>query len=60
MHWSEFIGGDVVVTLTYAPVHGPKGFLSQVEQEASLGKKARAFQTVKIAQKKTNVSLKKK
>ncbi len=49
---------DVIVTLTYAPVHGPKAFLSAVEQEASLGKKARAFQTVKIAQKKTNVSLK--
>ena len=50
---------DVIVTLTYAPVHGPKAFLSQVEQEASLGKKARAFQTVKIVQKKVNVPLKK-
>ncbi len=50
---------DVIVTLTYAPVHGPKDFLAEVEQEASLGKKARAFQSVDIAQKKTNVILKK-
>jgi len=47
---------DVVVTLTYAPVHGPQDFLKAVEQDASLGQKDRAFQ---IAQKKTNVLLKK-
>jgi hypothetical protein len=50
---------DVVVTLTYAPVHGPQDFLKQVEQDAPLGKKDRAFQIVQIAQKKTNVLLKK-
>ena len=50
---------DVVVTLTYAPVHGPKEFLKAVEQDAPLGQKDRAFQTVQIAQKKTNVLLKK-
>ena len=50
---------DVVVTLTYAPVHGPKEFLQAVEQDAPLGQKDRAFQAVQIAQKKTNVLLKK-
>jgi hypothetical protein len=51
---------DVIVTLTYAPVHGPQDFLKQVEQDAPLGQKDRAFQIVEIAQKKTNVLLKKK
>ena len=50
---------DVVVTLTYAPVHGPKDFLKAIEQDAPLGQKDRAFQIVQIAQKKTNVLLKK-
>lgn len=50
---------DVVVTLTYAPVHGPQDFLEKVEQEAALGPKDRAFQSVQIAQKKVNVPLKK-
>jgi hypothetical protein len=50
---------DVVVTLTYAPVHGPQDFLEKVEQEAALGKKDRAFQSVQITQKKANVLLKK-
>ena len=51
---------DVIVTLTYAPVHGPQDFLKEVEQDAPLGQKDRAFQIVEIAQKKTNVLLKKK
>ena len=50
---------DVVVTLTYAPVHGPQEFLKAIEHDAPLGKKDRAFQTVQIGQKKTNVLLKK-
>ena len=50
---------DVIVTLTYAPVHGPQEFLKAVEQDASLGRKDRVFQTVQIAQKKVNVLLKK-
>ena len=50
---------DVVVTLTYAPIHGPQKFLATVKEEASLGEKDRAFQTVQISQKKTNVILKK-
>jgi hypothetical protein len=50
---------DVVVTLTYAPIHGPQDFLGQVEQEAPLGKNDRAFQSVNIARKKENVPLKK-
>ncbi len=50
---------DVIVTLTYAPVHGPQEFLKAIEQDAPLGQKDRAFQTVQIAQKKTNVLLKK-
>ncbi len=51
---------DVIVTLTYAPVHGPQDLLKAIEQDAPLGQKDRAFQTVQIAQKKTNVLLKKK
>lgn len=50
---------DVVVTITYAPVHGTQDFLEKVEQEAPLGQKDRAFQSVQIAQKKVNVLLKK-
>lgn len=50
---------DVVVTLTYAPLHGPEDFLKKVEQEAALGQKDKAFQSVQIAQKKLNVPLKK-
>lgn len=50
---------DVVVTLTYAPIHGPQEFLEKVEEEAALGKKDRAFQSVQIAQKKKNIPLKK-
>ena len=50
---------DVIVTLTYAPVHGPQDFLKAIEQDAPLGQKDRAFQTVQIAQKKMNVLLKK-
>jgi hypothetical protein len=50
---------DVMVTLTYAPVHGPQNFLDNVEQESALGQKDKAFQSVQIAQKKVNVLLKK-
>lgn len=50
---------DVIVTMTYAPLHGPREFLSQVEQEAPLGPKDRSFQTVQIAHKKMNVPLRK-
>jgi hypothetical protein len=50
---------DVVVTLTYAPVHGPEDFLKKIEQESALGTKDRAFQSVQIAHKKVNVLLKK-
>jgi Cytochrome c554 and c-prime len=48
---------DVVVSITYAPVHGPQDFLEKVEQEAALGQKDKAFQSVQIAQKKLNVLL---
>jgi len=48
---------DVVVTLTYAPIHGPQDFLEKVEQEAALGQKDKAFQSVQMAQKKVNVLL---
>ena len=51
---------DVILTLNYAPVHGPQDLLKQIEQDAPLRQKDRAFQTVQIAQKKTNVLLKKK
>ena len=50
---------DVMVTVSYAPVHGPQDFIKTVEREASLGRKDRAFQEVQVFQKKVNVSLKK-
>ena len=48
---------DVIVTLSYAPVHGPDEFLKAIEAEATLGAKDRSFQEVQIMQKKENVSL---
>lgn len=50
---------DVIVTLTYGEIHGPKDFLQAVEQEATLGKKDRAFRPVQIVKKKINISLQK-
>jgi len=34
---------DVIVTLSYAPVHGPVEFLKAIEAEATLGRKDRSF-----------------
>jgi hypothetical protein len=48
---------DVIVTLSYAPVHGPDKFLKAIEAEATLGRKDRSFQEVEIFQKKQNVPL---
>lgn len=48
---------DVIVTLSYAPVHGPDEFLKAIEAEATLGRKDRSFQEVQIMRKKENVSL---
>jgi hypothetical protein len=48
---------DVIVTLSYAPIHGPDEFLKAIEAEATLGRKDRSFQEVQIMQKKQNVSL---
>ena len=50
---------DVIVTLTYAPIHGPEEFVNAVEAESSLGKKDRAFQPVEVVKKKVNILLKK-
>jgi len=51
---------DVIVTMTYAPIHGPKAFIKEVEQRASLGKKDRAFKPMQITRFKENVKLKPK
>jgi hypothetical protein len=48
---------DVIVTLSYAPVHGPDEFLKAIEAGAILGQKDRSFQKVSIIQKKRNVPL---
>ena len=48
---------DVIVTLSYVPVHGPDEFLKAIEAEATLGRKDRSFQEVQIMQKKENVPL---
>ncbi len=51
---------DVIVSVTYAPIHGPEDFVKAVEMEASMGQKDRAFQSVEVYKKKVNVPLKKK
>ncbi|MEO8324425.1 MAG: multiheme c-type cytochrome [Nitrospirota bacterium] len=48
---------DVIVTLSYAPVHGSDDFLNAIEEEATLGRKDRAFQGVLIKKEKKNVPL---
>jgi len=48
---------DVVVTMTYAPIHGPEPFVKAVEKQAALGRKDRAFQPVQIVRFKENVKL---
>ena len=48
---------DVIVTVSYGPIHGPPDFLKVVEEEASLGPKDRAFQSVRIVELKENVTL---
>ena len=48
---------DVIVTMTYAPIHGPEPFVKAVEERAALGRKARAFQPVQIVRFKENVKL---
>ncbi len=50
---------DVIVTLTYAPIHGPEEFLKAVANESGLGQKDRAFQPVEVVKKKNNIILKK-
>jgi len=48
---------DVLVTMTYSPIHGPEDFLKEVEQRAALGRKDRAFKPVRIVQYKENIPL---
>ncbi len=48
---------DVLVTMTYSPIHGPEDFVKDVEQGAALGRKDRAFQPVRIMRYKENIQL---
>ena len=48
---------DVIVTMTYAPIHGPEPFVNAVEKQAASGRKDRAFQPVQIVRFKENVKL---
>lgn len=48
---------DVIVTMTYAPIHGPEPFVKAVEKLSALGRKDRAFQPVQIVRFKENVKL---
>lgn len=50
---------DVIVTMSYGEIHGPPDFLKAVEDQATLGRKDRAFQPVQIIKHKINVPLKK-
>ena len=49
---------DVLVTMTYSPIHGPEDFVNEVERRAALGRKDRAFQSVRISHYKENIPLK--
>ncbi len=48
---------DVLVTMTYSPIHGPEDFIKEVEQGAALGRKDRAFQPVRMIHYKENIQL---
>ncbi len=48
---------DVIVTMTYSPIHGPDDFVNEVVRRAALGRKDRAFQPVRISRYKENISL---
>ena len=48
---------DVIVTMTYAPIHGPEPFVNAVEKLSASGRKDRAFQPVQIVRFKENVKL---
>ena len=50
---------DVIVTMTYGELHGHPDFLKAVEEQATLGRKDRAFQPVQVIKHKINVPLKK-
>jgi len=43
----------------YAEIHGPKDFIKAVEEQATLGRKDRAFRPVQIIKYKENIPLKK-
>jgi len=49
---------DVIVTMTYAPIHGPDDFVKEVENRAVRGRKDRAFKPVQIVRFKENIKLK--
>lgn len=49
---------DVILTVTYSPIHGPQKFLRAVKDEAPRGENDRAFQAVEVLQKKVNIPLK--
>ena len=48
---------DVIVSMHYGEIHGPKDFIKAVEEQATLGRKDRAFQPVQIIKYKENISL---
>lgn len=50
---------DVIVSMHYAEIHGPKDFIKAVEEQATLGRKDRAFRPVQIIKYKENIPLKK-
>lgn len=49
---------DVVVSLSYAPLTGPKSFLDRVEAESVKGAQDPAFQAIPIVSKSVNIPLK--
>lgn len=49
---------DVIVTVSYSEVHGPPEVLKAFEQEATRGRRDRAFQPVQIVPQRQNIPLK--
>ena len=51
---------DVMVSLQYAPITGPKKFLQRIEAESPRGSRDPVFEPIAIVKKSVNVSLRKR
>lgn len=51
---------DVIASLKYAPITGPKEFLQRIEAESPQGSRDPVFEAISIVKKKVNVPLRKR